>query len=132
MKKARWGLFITYCLFIIWYTILSRQPSSSHSVKWQIMWAYREMLAGYKYWKEDVIQNIQNIVFFIPFGILHPARKGKGVLITALLLSALIEATQYIGGFGLAEIDDVICNTLGALLGLGLVSFVKRKKQNAT
>jgi glycopeptide antibiotics resistance protein len=96
------------------------------------MWAYREMLAGYKYWKEDVIQNIQNIVFFIPFGILHPARKGKGVLITALLLSALIEATQYIGGFGLAEIDDVICNTLGALLGLGLVSFVKRKKQNAT
>ena len=132
MKKVRWGLFIAYCLFIVWYTILSRQPSSSHSVKWQIMWAYREMLVGYKYWKEDVIQNLQNIVFFIPFGLFHPLTNWKTVLLTTIIFSVLIEAVQYIGGFGLAELDDVICNTLGALIGFGILSYLKRKLQDAT
>ena len=132
MKRGQLGLFIAYCLFIVWYTVLSRQPSSSHNIKWELMWAYREMLIGYKYWKEDVIQNLQNILFFMPFGFLCPLKKWSSVLFTAAIFSILIEAIQYIGGFGLAEVDDVICNTLGALIGFGLLSFMKRKKQNAT
>lgn len=90
------------------------------------------MLVGYKYWKEDVVQNLQNIIFFIPFGLFCPFKNWKTVLFTAIVFSALIEVVQYIGGFGLAELDDVICNTLGALLGFGLMSFLKRKIQNAT
>ena len=34
-----------------------------------------------------------------------------------MLLSAVIEAAQYAFGLGRAETDDVLCNTLGALLG---------------
>ena len=90
------------------------------------------MLVGYKYWKEDVIQNLQNIVFFIPFGLFAPLKRWKTVLLTAVIFSTLIEVVQYIGGFGLAEVDDVICNTLGTLIGFAILSFLKRKLQNAT
>lgn len=96
------------------------------------MWAYREMLVVYKYWKEDVVQNLQNIVFFIPFGLFHPLTNWKKVAITAIVYSTLIEVVQYVGGFGLAEVDDVICNTLGTLIGFAILSFLKRKLQNAT
>lgn len=89
------------------------------------------MLVGYKYWKEDVVQNLQNIVFFIPFGLFHPLKKWKTVLLTAIFFSVVIEVVQYIGGFGLAELDDVICNTLGAMIGFGILSYLKRKIQDA-
>lgn len=75
------------------------------------------MLTGDPNWKKDVVQNLQNIAFFIPFGLLIPGKNWKTVFITAAVFSGLIEVVQYIGGYGLAELDDVICNTLGAMVG---------------
>lgn len=45
----------------------------------------------------------------------------------ALLFSVCVETIQYIGGYGLAEVDDVICNTLGAAIGFGLWKMIKGK-----
>lgn len=125
MKKTRWVLFALYCLFIVWYTVLSRK-AGSHRVEWRLLWSYREMLTGDPNWKRDVIQNLQNIAFFIPFGALLPVKNWKAVLITAIVFSVLIELVQYIGGFGLAELDDVICNTLGAMIGFWIVMWLKK------
>ena len=129
MKRLRWVLFVVYCLFIVWYTVLSRQPSEHHQVEWRLLWSYREMFTGNPNWKKDVVQNLQNILFFIPFGLLFPNKRWWAVLITAIIFSTLIEIIQYIGGFGLAELDDVICNTLGAMVGfwiwLGLKKIIR-------
>lgn len=85
----------------------------------RIMWAYRELFSGDPNWKRDLVQNIKNIVLFIPFGLLFPLRKWKIVLLSALLFSISIESIQYFMGLGLCELDDVICNTIGAMLGFG-------------
>lgn len=47
-------------------------------------------------------------------------------MITAVMFSTVIEVIQYIGGFGLAELDDVICNTLGAMIGFWIVMGLKK------
>lgn len=73
-----------------------------------------------------VIQNLQNIAFFTPFGVLMPVKKWWIVCIVALILSLSVEIVQYAGGFGLAELDDVICNALGALIGYCVVLCLKR------
>lgn len=125
MKKLRWILFIAYCLFIVYYTILSREPGGTPRADLRLLWAYREMLTGNPNWKKDVVQNIQNIAFFIPFGLLIPVRNWKAVLTTVLIFSAAIEAVQYFGSYGLAELDDIICNTLGAMIGFCLLSGLK-------
>lgn len=75
------------------------------------------MLSGNPHWKEDVIQNVSNILFFVPFGLFFPLKKWKTVLLTSLVFSVAIEGIQYVGGFGLCELDDVICNTVGAMIG---------------
>lgn len=126
MRKVRWFLFVAYCGFIVWYTILSRRPSNDHRVKWELLWSYREMLTGDPNWEKDVVQNLQNIAFFIPFGLLIPVKNWKAVLITAVVLSTAIEITQYFGGCGLAELDDVICNTLGAVIGCWILMMLKK------
>lgn len=118
-KRLGWILFVVYVVFILYSTILSRTPGIPIA-DLRFMWAYREMFAGHPNWKKDVIQNLQNILFFIPFGCLLPAKRWWIVLIVTVLFSTLIEGVQYLGGFGLCELDDVICNTLGAMIGMRL------------
>lgn len=125
MKKLRWVLFVAYCGFIVWYTIISRQPGVPKA-DLRLFWSYREMFTGDPNWKKDVVQNLQNIAFFIPFGLLFPLKNWKVVLIAAVIFSAAIEGTQYIGGYGLAELDDVICNTLGAMIGFWIILIFKK------
>ena len=124
MKKLRWIMFFAFCGFIVWYTIISRNPGVPKA-DLRFMWSYQEMFQGDPNWKKDVLQNLQNIAFFIPFGVLFPVKKWKAVLITAIIFSAAIEIAQYFGGYGLAELDDVICNTLGAMIGFWIMLILK-------
>ncbi|PTU55729.1 VanZ family protein [Sphaerisporangium cinnabarinum] len=74
-----------------------------------------------------VLQVVFNVVLFVPWGVLVRRYLGRGVLVTTLsglLVSLLVETTQYTGIFGIipcsyrvADVDDVLTNTLGALLG---------------
>ena len=64
-----------------------------------------------------------NILLFIPLGFLLPFQTPKKrisfikVLLAAFLFSVLIETLQYITSRGITEVDDVINNTLGGVLG---------------
>lgn len=127
--KQKWisnVLFGAYCVFIVWYTLFTRKASLTHSIDMRFMWSYREMLAGDINWKKDVIQNLLNIAFFVPFGILFPLKKWIVILISSCAFSALIEAAQYFFRLGLCELDDVICNTLGAMIGFWLLIGVRK------
>ena len=82
------------------------------------------MFAGDPNWKLDVWQNINNIFLFIPFGLLFPSNRFRIVCFSAMVFSIAIEVAQYLFMLGLAEIDDVICNTLGAAVGFGMIRVV--------
>ena len=92
-KRLGWIFFVAYVLFLLWLTILSRQPRVGERVfKWELLWAYRAWIAGESFGKTESIQNINNILVFIPFGVLFPGKRWKWLLLTAVLLSAVIEA----------------------------------------
>ncbi len=116
-RKLIWVIFIAYCLFVLYLTIFSRQPGHG-KMDLRFMWSYREYFAGNPARKKDVIQNLQNILFFVPFGVFHPVKKWQVVIITGFLFSLGIELVQYFGGFGLCELDDLICNSLGVVAGV--------------
>ena len=120
-KRLGWILFFVYCGFLLWLTILSRQPRTGERVfKWELLWAYRAWIAGESFGRTESIQNINNILVFMPFGALFPGKRWKALLLTALLFSVGIETIQYVFNLGWCEIDDVICNALGAIVGYGL------------
>ncbi len=69
-----------------------------------------------------------NILLFVPFGLLFPLfldyfkKKKKAVsivfvTITGMFISIFIEVNQFIFTYRVANIDDVILNTLGAFIG---------------
>ncbi len=87
----------------------------------------RELIAGGAW---DLIYNIAgNLLWFMPLGLLL----GKGgVLRTVLLgiaLSAAIEISQYILVTGFTDVDDIIFNALGSLLGWVLYRCLPKRWQ---
>lgn len=83
-----------------------------------------------------VLRNIGgNIVMFMPLGFFAPMlvkaiNSTKRIFLVGLLTSILIEATQFtisaILGFTykITSTDDVILNTMGALIGLAILRFI--------
>ncbi|MCI1894816.1 VanZ family protein [Lacticaseibacillus suilingensis] len=70
-------------------------------------------------------QSFGNVLWFIPFGFGLPSlRRTKiaawRVVGWGLLLSLAIESLQFVLASGVADIDDVIFNTIGTILGFGL------------
>jgi glycopeptide antibiotics resistance protein len=63
-----------------------------------------------------------NVIGFMPFGALLPiltrgVRKAWKVGLLSLEISALIEVSQFLFQVGCFDVDDIILNTLGGLLG---------------
>lgn len=66
-----------------------------------------------------------NIFAFVPFGILFPLKRKKksglmDVLANALVLVLGIEVFQLFSAFGAFDVDDIILNCFGAVLGYGI------------
>lgn len=120
-------LFVIYTIFVVWMTLLKREPrASTRVIEPELFWAFRGWLNGAPDGKQESIQYIQNVLFFIPFGFLFPCKKWKPVFMSALMTSIIIEATQYIFNLGWCELDDVISNTVGALIGFGCYVIVHK------
>ncbi len=80
------------------------------------------------YWL--ILKNIiGNILLFMPLGFLMPlvSKKGKSFLIIGIigfLTSMVIELLQYFVAHRIFDIDDILLNALGALVGYGAYHFV--------
>lgn len=72
---------------------------------------------------------VGNVVAFIPFGMFLPVisnhkRKLFGMTLLSFELSLLIEVTQLVSKAGSFDVDDLILNTLGGLLGYCLFKWI--------
>lgn len=94
-------------------------------------WNYREELG-----MTAVLTNIVgNVVCFIPFGAILPvlARRARNFWVIVMLsfeFSLLVECTQLISKVGSFDVDDILLNTLGGILGFivfTVCNIVRRK-----
>jgi glycopeptide antibiotics resistance protein len=108
-------------------TLLNRTPSK-HEYELRLFWGLRMWLDGEPQGWTVFLQYINNIIFFIPFGFLLSGnvKDWKKVVVIGFCSSAFIELTQYVTARGLAEIDDVISNTLGVVIGVLLWVLMKK------
>lgn len=79
---------------------------------------YREVLGT----RAVLINLLGNVIGFLPFGALVPlmvrgARRAWRMTLLSLEVSALVEFSQLIFQVGCFDVDDMILNTLGGLLG---------------
>lgn len=81
---------------------------------------YKEYLGSKSY----MLNIYGNILGFIPIGILFPilfekTRKAYKIATTTFLISFVIETIQFLTEVGSFDIDDIILNTIGGIIGYG-------------
>lgn len=112
--------FVGSTLFIIYFFVLcnivyfSREPGSRIGVDMRLFstWGTTNQEHAYV---------IENVILFIPFGILFPACLPEKVsvltIFTGAICSVCIEYIQYRTGCGYCQLDDVVTNILGTIIG---------------
>lgn len=137
-RKVWWRLLLGLALLcwaaaVSYTTISSRSDGGQLICRMTLFHSYREILNGGS--PEILRSNFMNIILFYPAGLIGGMvlpRKWPGwlrcILVVLLLaaMSAGIEWMQYRFSLGQCEIDDVLHNTVGALLGV-LISLYARK-----
>lgn len=131
MKKHRQTLaqnFLLYTVFVLYIIILFRILIFSRGAHSSINLVPFHSIMDYLSGSNTVshrfafINIFGNIILFVPLGIYlslfkHGKRIGTNVL-WILIISLLVEIAQYIFGIGASDIDDVILNSLGGLIGV--------------
>ena len=106
-------LFGAYIAAVLWITLFSRIGDGYRGFLLPFH-SYVEICKGN--WK-FLLENIGNMVLFIPLGIALRWVGIRDVKKAGFLASLLIEVLQFTFALGTFECDDLIHNTLGAVIG---------------
>ena len=140
MKKfARpilWTIFLIYCFVLVYVLFLSRGTRDGFTfteymrrftnfIPFKTIIEYvQRYIGGYR--NLSVLNLLGNFVLFMPMGVLLPCVIRKldrfwKVTLTVLGLVVMVEIVQGILRVGSVDIDDVLFNVVGAMIGYGLI-----------
>ena len=81
-------------------------------------------------WFDFVYLFFGNILWFVPFGVYLSIKgqKLRWVTLWTFLLSLSIELLQFVFSSGYSDVEDLILNTLGGMVGYFLYHFLFQKR----
>ena len=136
VRPILWAVFGIYCLVLIYILFLNRGTRSHYSYT-QYFQAFTnfipfktitEYIQRYSdgYWRLSTINLLGNLALFIPMGMALPCVSKKinrfwKVVLFVLGIVVMVEVTQGILRVGSIDIDDVIFNVSGAMIGYGII-----------
>lgn len=117
---------IEYVFLLFCSTVIYRIVGEIRQYDFQPFWSYKAIQEG----REDLLaENIMNVVVFIPVGLLiciaFKQMTWWKVLLIGCGISVTIETLQFLFKRGFSEVDDVMHNTVGCLLGYGIMTILR-------
>lgn len=108
-------LLIVYIEILMQTAFFSREPGSRKQIDLNLFGTWGETPVAHAYF-------IENIIMFIPFGVLVPMvfkqmRKMRICVLVGFLFSCGIEISQFTTQRGYCQLDDIVTNTVGTLIG---------------
>lgn len=139
LKKGKvllFAFFIIYIVIVFGATMLGRGDFYGNTKIYPLFYSYKDAWNDFSMteWRNIIL----NILMFVPFGFLLPILLKKTdafwkVSLLGFTLTLLIEGTQLLLKRGIFEPDDLLGNTVGAMIGYGIYRLgkyiVSKKKQ---
>ncbi|WP_394861869.1 VanZ family protein [Paraclostridium bifermentans] len=139
MKKIINNLFIAGFIFYVLFVV------------WQILFKYStplQLFGNREYFRSvniipfnDIINGnfnkldiVGNVILFIPLGIylniINPTSKISNNIYIIIGISLGFECIQYILGLGATDTTDIITNSVGGLIGIGIYTVIEKLFKN--
>ncbi len=132
-------LFGVYIVILIYLLFLEREIDPEVGVNYEPFYSFKMfyplLKSDYMPYRYLAFENLfGNILMFIPMGFYLPSlfKKQKNFLImllTVICISTSIECIQFFTKLGTSDIDDIILNVFGAIIGYIFYLIVKGKKR---
>ena len=125
-------LLVEYIFLLFCSTVIFRTSGDTRQYDFHPFWSYSR--------PDLFVENIMNVIVFIPIGMIlgsllrvkgsstSEATKSMTWLMVAIIgcgISVTIESLQFFLMRGFSEVDDVIHNTLGCMIGYGIYSLIR-------
>lgn len=121
VKTSSIYLMLLYAVVVICLTVVFRHDGQDLGIKYTPFWSYARMKSIQS---RILSENIMNVVAFLPIGFLLKIAYNKlkfwHAAIVGCCFSVFIELLQLVFKRGQCEIDDVIHNTLGCVMGFAM------------
>ncbi len=126
IRYSLYLILVEYFALIICSTVIYRNELVERDYHFKPFWSYYTSNPNHFTFLPD---HIMNVAVFIPIGIIIGAlmrkREWIKILCFGLLLSLTIELLQFVFKKGTCEIDDLMNNTLGCLLGALFIFLIR-------
>lgn len=134
-------LFVLYIIFVFYFLLISEvygRSSEMQEYRYNLVlfkeikrfWNYREQLGTFA----TVTNLLGNVLVFLPFGFFMPmASKYRSFLNTSfysLALSLIVEMSQLFMKVGCFDVDDLLLNTIGGMMGYIAFSICNIARRN--
>ena len=127
-------LFLLYLMVLLYFLFFAdeygRVSGGGRYMNWIPFLEIRRFLGKFHTlgWKAVFLNVAGNILAFVPLGAILPVlfrffQKFPAAFLGTALFSAAVEGVQYLTGRGRCDVDDVILNVLGGILGYALFRF---------
>ncbi len=136
VRPARWlllGLTVAVLLILFWPT----RPAGGDQAG-LALWLTQQHARGQLRWLTfGLIEFVSNMVMFAPLGALAALsrpRGGDGVALAACFgLSVFAELVQWsVLPNRTGDVRDVVANTLGAAIGIGIVALIRTRRRQSS
>lgn len=116
-----------YIVVLLYFTVVGRYSHVEYAYQIHFFYSYSFLLEQFDF--QNVRQIVINLVMLVPVGfLLSVIIKGKGkyviVSVLCLLLTVFIELMQLLTKCGSFEVDDIINNMIGAIIGVLIYAFI--------
>lgn len=136
-QKLGWVIFIIYLIFLAYFLFFSEEFGRG-----QVQAGYAYNLVPFKEIRRFIVYRgkvgmvsfflniVGNVAGFMPFGFFLPivsrrSRRWYNTVLLSFVFSLCIETAQLVLKVGSFDVDDMILNTLGGILGFILYKIVQ-------
>lgn len=135
-KKLTKALFIIYLVALVWLILFKMELSFSDLPELRninlIPFADSAVVNG----TIDISEIVDNLLAFIPFGVFTGMLlEGKSLvkrIAPIFLTSFAFEAIQFIFAIGASDITDLVMNTVGGIIGIGIFAICSKIFKDST
>jgi glycopeptide antibiotics resistance protein len=136
LRQAAWAIFISYSFFMIYLLFFGfdRDHRAGRMYNLVPFKTIANYIVSFHHFNFDtwLINLFGNVAAFVPFGFLVPllfAQLWSAVRVMRLFFMLLlaVETTQFIAQVGSFDVDDIILNMAGVMLGTALHSALRSK-----
>ena len=136
-RPALWTVFIIYCFILVYVLFLSRgtrvgftyaeyMQRFTNFIPFKTIIEYVQRYSN-GYWRLATINLLGNLALFVPMGMALPCLFKKlnrfwKVILTVLGMVVIVELVQGVLRVGSIDIDDVIFNVVGAMIGYEIIA----------